>query len=102
MGMYTVYHLSPSRFRASILREGIRRSSLMAGRLVTHVFGTWPVNGDACRIADIHDTLPAYIDVWKCRVEREDMDSFLLREMLLYADVPNDRCELVRTAKLER
>lgn len=102
MDTLTVYHLSPSRFRASIQREGVRRSSLMAGRLVTHAFRAWPVNGDAVRVADIHDTISAYIDVWRLRVEREDVDVYLQRELLLYSDVGTDHCELARTGKLER
>lgn len=102
MGCVTVYHLSPSRFRVSIQREGIRRSSLMAGRLVTHVFSSWPRNGDAVRIADIHDTLAAYIDVWECRCEHGDMDVNMQSEMLLYSDLPVESIKLVRTAKLER
>lgn len=102
MNMVTLYHLSPSRFRTSIEREGVRRMSLMAGRLVTHAFSCWPRNGDAVRIADLHDTRSDYIDVWKLTVEREDVDYYIYREQLVYSDVSNEKIELVRSGKLER
>lgn len=102
MHTITLYHLSPSRYRTSIQREGIRRMSMMAARLVTHAYTTWPLNGDAVRIADIHDTISAYIDVWKLQVEREDVDYYIYREQLVYCDVPADKIELVRSGKLER
>lgn len=76
--------------------------SIMAGRLVTHAFSAWPRNGDAVRIADIHDTQAAYIDVWKLTVEREDIDYYIYREQLVYCDVSNERIEIVRSGKLER
>lgn len=101
MSNLTLYHLSPSRFRHSIAVEGIRRSSMLAGRLVTHCFMRWPRNGDAIRIAELHDTNAVFIDVWKCSVEMDDAENYHQGEWIVFSDLSADRVQLIRTAKLE-
>lgn len=102
MHTVAVYHLSPARYRGSIEREGIRRSSMLGGRLVTHVYSSWPLNGQAISVADIHDTLAEYIDVWKCTCETEDVEYCIPGERIVRSDIPPDRVQLVRSGKIER
>lgn len=101
MHTVTVYHLSPARYRGSIEREGIRRSSMFGGRLVTHVYSGWPNNGQAIGVAEQHDTMSEYMDVWKCRCESEDVEYCAPGERVVRSDIPRDCVERVRSGKLE-
>ena len=97
-----LYHLSPSRYRASIQAEGVRRLSFCIGRLVTHALQSRPSVGDLERIAECHDTAVDYLDVWRLSVADEYVIRMGAPNLLIVTDVPPHHVEIVRSGLQER
>jgi hypothetical protein len=96
-----VLHLSPSRNRVSIQREGLRRMSMHRKKLVSYVYLLRMSPEDVAGLADLHDTTEEYIDTWCLRVSGADLWNVRRNVGMLVVDVAPENICVLHAAKME-
>lgn len=101
MTMITLYHLSPSRYRQSILYEGLRRTRLVMHRLVLYAATLDKAKAMQDYIAEIHDTYEEYLDLWQLTVSASKCYHWNDDIWRVTVDVDSEHVALIAAGKIE-